>query len=121
VNLPTETLDTIRRRLSIRHKELRARLKRIGTDQRREADALSADAPDSAIQRENDEVIDSIGLAADAEVAEIDAALARVDSGVYGTCESCGHPIEPKRLDAVPYARSCLRCISEPDVRASIA
>lgn len=45
-------------------------------------------------------------------VAEIDAALVRVDSGTYGVCESCGEQIGEDRLDARPEARTCIRCAS---------
>jgi len=41
---------------------------------------------------------------------DIDAALAKMESGEYGCCEHCGHPIDEARLDAVPYARLCLQC-----------
>ena len=40
----------------------------------------------------------------------IDEALARVESGDYGECINCGEPIQEKRLNAVPWARYCLRC-----------
>ena len=40
----------------------------------------------------------------------IDEALARVESGDYGECVNCGEPIQEKRLNAVPWARYCLRC-----------
>lgn len=45
-------------------------------------------------------------------VAEVDAALARVDAGTYGTCERCGSPIGAARLEALPAARLCIRCAS---------
>jgi RNA polymerase-binding transcription factor DksA len=45
-------------------------------------------------------------------VAELDAALARVDLGTYGTCERCGQPIGAPRLEALPAARTCIRCAS---------
>jgi DnaK suppressor protein len=41
-------------------------------------------------------------------LAEIDAALARIDDGTYGLCTRCGRPIDPERLDAVPYATLCI-------------
>ena len=44
------------------------------------------------------------------EVAEIDAALARIEGGTYGVCLSCGGPVERKRLRAIPEARLCLAC-----------
>jgi DnaK suppressor protein len=40
----------------------------------------------------------------------IDEALARVESGDYGECVNCAEPIQEKRLNAVPWARYCLRC-----------
>lgn len=40
----------------------------------------------------------------------IDEALVRVESGDYGECVNCGEPIQEKRLNAVPWARYCLRC-----------
>ncbi len=40
----------------------------------------------------------------------IDEALQRVESGDYGECVNCGEPVQEKRLDAVPWARYCLRC-----------
>ncbi len=44
------------------------------------------------------------------EITQIDAALARVDAGDYGICRDCGLEIDPRRLDAVPYALLCTEC-----------
>jgi len=38
----------------------------------------------------------------------IDAALGRIDSGEYGTCEICGKPIGEERLRAIPWASRCI-------------
>lgn len=43
-------------------------------------------------------------------LAAVDAALARVDQGTYGLCESCGKPIAPERLEALPSAALCIDC-----------
>jgi len=40
----------------------------------------------------------------------IDEALLRIEDGDYGKCINCGQPIQEKRLEAVPWARHCLRC-----------
>jgi len=40
----------------------------------------------------------------------IDEALFRIEDGDYGKCVHCGQPIQEKRLEAVPWARHCLRC-----------
>jgi RNA polymerase-binding protein DksA len=43
-------------------------------------------------------------------LAEIDAAVTRLDAGSYGTCEACGRPIGQDRLAARPAARTCITC-----------
>ena len=40
----------------------------------------------------------------------IDEALDRIEEGEYGECVHCGEPVQEKRLEAVPWARHCLRC-----------
>ena len=41
-------------------------------------------------------------------LAEIDAALQRIEDGTYGICENCGKPIGAERLAALPWARLCI-------------
>lgn len=41
---------------------------------------------------------------------EVNDALRRIAQGTYGTCQECEEPISGKRLDAVPWARYCVRC-----------
>jgi len=48
--------------------------------------------------------------AARADLAEIEAALARLDDGSYGICQVCGRPISAQRLAARPAARACVGC-----------
>ncbi|MHA7135085.1 TraR/DksA family transcriptional regulator [Oerskovia turbata] len=56
--------------------------------------------------------LDALRRLADEQAAEADAALARLDAGTYGTCETCGRPIGEGRLDARPTARHCIDCAS---------
>lgn len=42
---------------------------------------------------------------------QIDAALRRINQGTYGICERCGRRIPKARLDVVPHARICMRCV----------
>lgn len=44
------------------------------------------------------------------ELAQVDAAIARVDSGEYGICRDCDQEIDPRRLAALPYALLCTEC-----------
>jgi RNA polymerase-binding protein DksA len=43
-------------------------------------------------------------------LAEIDAALKRIDNGTYGQCTNCGNQIPEERLEARPYATLCIGC-----------
>jgi DnaK suppressor protein len=44
---------------------------------------------------------------------DVRAALNAIHDGTYGFCESCEEPIPVKRLEAVPWARRCVRCQTE--------
>ena len=41
-------------------------------------------------------------------LAEIDAALKRIEDGTYGKCTACGREISPERLEAFPWASLCI-------------
>jgi len=43
-------------------------------------------------------------------LAEIDAALTRIDDGTYGICTNCGTSIPPERLEARAWATLCIGC-----------
>lgn len=43
-------------------------------------------------------------------LADVDRALGRIDAGTYGSCERCGEPIDPARLEARPWALLCIEC-----------
>jgi len=47
---------------------------------------------------------------ADTHLADIAAALAKVDAGTYGNCETCGRAISKERLEARPAVRTCIDC-----------
>ena len=42
------------------------------------------------------------------ELDEVERALAKLDEGTYGKCETCGEPIAEARLEAMPAARYCI-------------
>lgn len=44
---------------------------------------------------------------------KIDYTLQKFETGEYGTCEQCGEPIAPKRLEARPVAQYCIDCKTE--------
>ena len=50
-------------------------------------------------------------------LAEIDAALQRIDDGTYGICTNCGTQIPAERLEARPWATLCISCKRELERR----
>ena len=44
------------------------------------------------------------------ELRDVEAALARMNLGAYGTCLNCGGPIPVERLEAYPTAKRCQPC-----------
>lgn len=75
--------------------------------------ALDADSSERAVQTENDEVLVAMKEAALSELKALDAAVARLDAGTYGTCAICGEAIDEDRLAAIPQAALCFRCASQ--------
>ena len=48
---------------------------------------------------------------------QIDAALARINEGTFGTCSRCGKPIAEERLEARPWASLCIDCQRDAERR----
>jgi RNA polymerase-binding protein DksA len=50
-------------------------------------------------------------------LAEIDAALKRIDEGTFGICTNRGEQIAMERLEAYPWASLCIECAREAEHR----
>ena len=44
------------------------------------------------------------------ELSRVEAALRALDNGTSGQCTNCGNPIVPERLEAIPWAPTCIDC-----------
>ncbi len=96
-----------RKQLQARLDDLQSRLVRIeGELDSRE----STDWEESAIEHEDDEVLEGIGNSGLLEIRQIEAALERMDAGEYGLCVTCGERISDERLDVLPYTPFCRNC-----------
>ena len=81
---------------------------------------------DIAIEKTPD-ALDEVQLAGERELAirnldresnllrNVRGALTRVADGSYGICLHCEEDIKPKRLDAVPWTKYCIRCQEASD------
>ena len=88
--------------------EISGRLEAIERDMRHEG--ITSDWSDQASERENDEVLASLGDSSDQELAMIRLALQRIDDGSYFHCSECGAEIPLARLDLLPYTAHCVDC-----------
>ncbi len=61
----------------------------------------------------------SLGLATNAQqiLYEIEEALKRVQEKHFGDCQTCGKPINRRRLTAIPYASLCIECQSKEETK----
>jgi RNA polymerase-binding transcription factor DksA len=72
-------------------------------DSQDDHDQSPADGGTDTFEREKDlSILEEL----EAELAELEAALRRVDDGTYGVDEVTGAPIDADRLDALPAART---------------
>jgi RNA polymerase-binding transcription factor DksA len=112
----TQHFDEERARQRLEHDrdrvhELIASLRSEGLDEEEAAqsgelthyDQHPADQASETFEREKDmAILEQLEL----DLAEIEAALQRIEDGTYGVDEVTGEPIDPERLDAVPTART---------------
>jgi DnaK suppressor protein len=58
--------------------------------------------------------LNKIGVvdALEAKRAEVERAIAKLEDGSYGECDTCGEAIAPERMEAMPWATQCVRCLS---------
>jgi RNA polymerase-binding transcription factor DksA len=65
---------------------------------------------DQAVVDENSEVIEKLSKHDQEELQSINIALAKIITGTFSICSTCGNKIESKRLKALPYAVNCIEC-----------
>lgn len=114
-HLSDSQIDTLKRRLTEEKNELERHFEineTSGETLRADAggelsayDNHPADAATETFERERDHAIDEN---LDQKLSEVQAALQRIGEGSYGHCELCREPISYERLEALPWASTCL-------------
>lgn len=107
-------ITSVRRRLAQEAAELRVEIERAESGiADRLGDAVSdagddqADVGAKAYEREHEL---ALTYRARELLTQAEQALARIEDGTYGSCESCGQPIGKARLQAFPRAVLCVSC-----------
>jgi len=99
----------IKEKLEGRLEILGKRTAKVENSLRRERDH---DSQERAAEAENDEVLERLDQGGLDEITAIETALAQIEDGTYGVCESCGERIALGRLGALPFAAACIDCAS---------
>lgn len=76
----------------------------------REKEPAIQDVADMAVESYTREFMFGKSSGDRATLQQINEALERIEDETYGVCEHCGEPIQPKRLEAVPWALLCVHC-----------
>jgi DnaK suppressor protein len=74
------------------------------------SESTSGDVVDAALDAAQDEISSKLAEVESRELASIEVALERMKGGGYGLCEVCNGKIPLARLQALPYATSCIDC-----------
>jgi DnaK suppressor protein len=95
----------LRRRESLQS-SLRGELGQFNTSHERTV----GDDADSAVDTDYGLVNSQLAEAESRELERIEHALAQIRAGQYGVCETCSKRIAMARLQALPYATTCIKC-----------
>ena len=101
-------LKHFKQKLNALKDELTRRVDAIDKDIKHEG--MSSNWTEQATERENDEVLESLGNASEQELVMINKALKRIDSGEYFSCSECGEEIPSERLELLPFSAQCVSC-----------
>lgn len=101
-------IEAYRRRLLTLEQDLSKRLGRE-VEVARQARDDQAEIGDIALVDELKEEYFAVAETDSAKLAQVRAALTRIDDGTFGLCVIDNQPIDEKRLDAVPWTPYCLK------------
>ena len=110
-----DAYQSLRQQLMQRLAHIEGRLDTVEKDRRRGTNTLDPDWEEQATVRQNDEVLDKLAEEERLQAIAIRAALQRLADGSYGRCVTCGEPIAPRRLAALPYATQCIACVTRAE------
>lgn len=110
VEISQESFKALHERLVQQRQEIVDMYKQDVKAGQESADDGTEDIVDRANNSYNRELMFSLSDSERVLLLQIEAALTRIEAGIYGRCTNCGNMINPLRLEAVPWARFCIDC-----------
>ena len=105
-----QPIETIRNDLLRRRRTLLRRVDRIEGDLQHLERQVEPELEEEVQEENLGRLLAGLDQRGKAELAAIDAALARIETGDYGRCEDCGDLIPLERLRALPTTSTCVLC-----------
>jgi DnaK suppressor protein len=110
VAMDKRKLDTFKKQLEERQKDLRKIVARTEQDGRDAEVAAAQDIADRAANSYTKEFLFHQSNSERQTLQMVENALSRIRDGIFGECVNCGNEINAKRLEAVPWTRYCIAC-----------
>ena len=112
-------LAEFKQMLVMERQAVHANLRNLSSTSASNCETGPGDEADLAAQIIAQTQVTNLGAREKRQLAEIEKALERIESGEFGICETCGEDIAPGRLRARPFSVECVECKSQEESRAS--
>jgi DnaK suppressor protein len=110
MSLKGPRLEKFKQRLIAKRKELVSEVRGSNVGSLETSGDGIQDIADQASSAYTKEFLLSIGDAERRMLRQVDEALDKIRQDTYGLCESCGEMINERRLEALPFAKLCIKC-----------
>lgn len=88
--------------------EYETRIEKLEYDMQHPDTDMQQDWDDQAVVMEQNDVRKNLVFEAQHNLELVNNALLRIENGTYGICAVSGEEIEPARLEAIPFATTCM-------------
>jgi DnaK suppressor protein len=116
-----ERLATFKKRLVEKQRQLLDEVGRTAHYGKDQEDDSIKDLGDQANTAYTREFFFELGSGDRRMLRDVTSALQRIEDGSFGACERCGEAIAEKRLEALPFARYCIKCQRLAEEEARVA
>jgi DnaK suppressor protein len=110
MSLKGPRIEKFKQRLIAKRKELVSEVRGSNVGSLETSGDGIQDIADQASSAYTKEFLLSIGDAERRMLRQVDEALDKIRQDTYGLCESCGERINERRLEALPFAKLCIKC-----------